>query len=46
MSGHATNIFRLVLVLAIFNVAVRAEVRLPAIIGDNMVLQQGVKVRI
>jgi sialate O-acetylesterase len=47
MSGHATNLFRLVLVLAIFCVATaRAEVKLPAIIGDNMVLQQGVKVRI
>ena len=48
MSGHTTNIFRLILALAIFSVAnaARAEVRLPAIIGDNMVLQQGVKVRI
>lgn len=27
-------------------VCVRAEVRLPAIVGDNMVLQQGMKVRI
>ena len=48
MSGHTTNIFRLILALAVFSVAnaARAEVRLPAIIGDNMVLQQGVKVRI
>lgn len=45
MSGHTTNIFILILLLAFFNVA-NAEVRLPAIIGDNMVLQQGVKVRI
>ncbi|HEX3249872.1 MAG TPA: sialate O-acetylesterase, partial [Pyrinomonadaceae bacterium] len=47
MSGHATNLIRLTLVLAVFSAATaRAEVKLPAIIGDNMVLQQGVKVRI
>jgi sialate O-acetylesterase len=47
MSGHATNLLRLILVLAIFSAAsAHAEVKLPAIIGDNMVLQQGVKVRI
>jgi len=48
MSGHTTNLLRVILALAIFSVAnaARAEVRLPAIIGDNMVLQQGVKVRI
>jgi sialate O-acetylesterase len=48
MSGHTTNLFRAVLPLLIlvFACAVRAEVRLPAIIGDNMVLQQGTKVRI
>ena len=46
MSGHATNLLRLILVLFCFGVAVRAEVRLPAIIGDNMVLQQGVKIPI
>jgi sialate O-acetylesterase len=45
MSGHTTNIFRLILVLMVFSVA-KAEVRLPAIISDNMVLQQGVKLRI
>ncbi len=45
MSGHTTNIFTVILVLMVFSV-VNAEVRLPAIIGDNMVLQQGVKVRI
>lgn len=37
--------FRLVLVLILAGV-VRAEVRLPSIIGDNMVLQRGMKVRI
>ncbi len=37
--------FRLVVVLVLAGV-VRAEVRLPAIIGDNMVLQRGTKVRI
>jgi len=48
MSGHATNLFRLIVVLVGLSAvnAVRAEVRLPAIISDNMVLQQGVKVRI
>ncbi|HEV8169585.1 MAG TPA: sialate O-acetylesterase [Pyrinomonadaceae bacterium] len=45
MSGHTTNIFTVILMLMIFSVA-NAEVRLPAIIGDNMVLQQGVKLRI
>jgi sialate O-acetylesterase len=45
MSGHATNLLRLIILL-VFVSAVRAEVRLPAIIGDNMVLQQGVKIRI
>src|ERR1041385_2144463 len=47
MSGHTTKLFTLILVLAGLSAAnVRAEVRLPAIISDNMVLQQGVKVRI
>jgi sialate O-acetylesterase len=48
MSGHTTNPFRAVLplLILIFACAVRAEVRLPAIISDNMVLQQGTKVRI
>src|ERR1044071_6251922 len=45
MSGHATNLLKLILVLAIFSVA-NGEVRLPAIISDNMVLQQGVKIHI
>ena len=42
------KLFRLILPLLIllFAYTVRAEVRLPAIIGDNMVLQQGTKVRI
>ena len=48
MSGHTTNLFRAVLPLLIlgFACAVHAEVRLPAIISDNLVLQQGTKVRI
>jgi sialate O-acetylesterase len=46
MSGHATNLFRVILAVLCFGVVVRAEVRLPAIIGDNMVLQQGVKIPI
>jgi sialate O-acetylesterase len=48
MSGHTTNSFRAVLPLLILlcAYAVHAEVRLPAIISDNMVLQQGTKVRI
>lgn len=46
MSGPATNPFRIILLLFVFVGAVHAEVRLPAIIGDNMVLQQGTKVRI
>src|SRR6185503_45537 len=45
MSGPTTNLVRLVLLL-VFVGAVRAEVRLPAIISDNLVLQQGTKVRI
>ena len=48
MSGHTTNLLRPVvpLLILVFAVVARAEVRLPAIISDNMVLQQGVKVRI
>ena len=48
MSGHTTNPFRAVLplLILIFACAVRAEVRLPAIISDNLVLQQATKVRI
>lgn len=48
MSGRTTNLVRLVLPLILlgFVASVQAEVRLPAIIGDNMVLQQDVKVRI
>src|SRR5215218_4014547 len=45
MSGHTTNIFSVLIMLMVFSVA-NAEVRLPAIISDNMVLQQGGKVRI
>ena len=45
MSGRTTK--KLIpLLIIVFTGVVRAEVRLPAIIGDNMVLQQGVKVRI
>jgi sialate O-acetylesterase len=46
MSGHTTNIFKLIFALVFFSIVVHGEVRLPAIISDNMVLQQGVKVRI
>ena len=48
MSGHTTNFSRLILPLLVLTLApvARAEVRLPAILGDNMVLQQGMKVRI
>src|ERR1700741_4084138 len=45
MSGPTTNLVRLVLLL-VFAGAVRADVRLPTIISDNLVLQQGTKVRI
>jgi len=48
MSGHTTNPVRAVLplLILIFACAAHAEVRLPAIISDNMVLQRGTKVRI
>src|SRR5215470_3963443 len=48
MSGHTTNIFRVIVVLVCLSAAnaVNADVKLPAIISDNMVLQQGVKIRI
>jgi sialate O-acetylesterase len=48
MSGRRTNACRLALSLLILASAAtaRAAVSLPAIISDNMVLQQGVKVRI
>ena len=46
MSGPATNSVRVALLLLVFVGAARADVRLPAIISDNMVLQQGTKVRI
>ena len=45
MSGRTTKVLMPLLVVVCAAVA-RAEVRLPAIIGDNMVLQQGMKVRI
>src|SRR5262245_16066924 len=48
MSGHTTNPFRAAvpLLILLFAYAVHAEVRLPAIISDNLVLQQGTKARI
>lgn len=46
MSGPTTNLVRIILLLFVCVGAVRAEVRLPAIISDNMVLQQATKVRI
>jgi sialate O-acetylesterase len=48
MPGHTTNFSRLLLplfILALTSVA-RAEVRLPAIISDNMVLQRDTKIAI
>ena len=45
MPGHTTKLL-LPLFILLFAVAARADVRLPAIISDNMVLQQGMKVRI
>ena len=45
MSGRTTKVL-IPLLITVFAAVVRAEVRLPAIIGDNMVLQQGMKVRI
>lgn len=48
MTGRTTNspILILPLLILTFTSIVRADVRLPTIIGDNMVLQQGTKVRI
>ena len=48
LPGRTTKHAKLTLPLAILlcAIAAQAEVRLPAIIGDNMVFQQGVKVRI
>ena len=46
MSGPTTNSVRVLLLLLVFAGAVRGEVRLPAIFSDNLVLQQGTKVRI
>ena len=45
MSGRTTKVL-IPLLIIVFAAVARAEVRLPAIIGDNMVLQQGMKVRI
>ncbi len=48
MSSHTTKLFRaaLPLLILILTSVAHAEVRLPAIISDNLVLQQGTKVRI
>ena len=48
LPGRTTKHAKLTLPLAILlcAIAAHAEVRLPAIIGDNMVFQQGVKIRI
>ena len=43
MPGHTTNFFVLFLALLILSSVARAEVRLPAIIGDNMVVQRDTK---
>lgn len=45
MPGHTTNLSRLLLplIILIFSGVARAEVRLPAIIGDNMVVQRDTK---
>src|SRR5690348_522014 len=45
MPGHTTKL-AIPLLILLCAVAAHAEVRLPAIISDNMVLQQGTKVRI
>ena len=45
MSGRTTKVL-VPLLITVFAVVARAEVRLPAIIGDNMVLQRAMKVRI
>jgi sialate O-acetylesterase len=48
LPGRTTKVCKpaLLLVVLLCAAAVRAEVHLPAIIGDNMVLQQGTKVRV
>lgn len=48
MPGHTTNFswFLASFLVLLFTGGARAEVRLPSIIGDNMVLQQDSKVRI
>src|SRR5262245_45219267 len=42
----SSNVVKLMLLMFAFVSIGQAEVRLPSIIGDNMVLQQGVKIRI
>ena len=48
MPGHTTKLLRFILPLIVLAIstAAHADVRLPAIISDNMVLQQQTKVRI
>lgn len=46
LPGRATKAWVLLLLMFALAGSVRAEVRLPAIISDNMVVQRGVKVRI
>src|SRR5215470_5685462 len=48
MPGRTTKLLKLAIPLLVLlcGVVARAEVHLPAIIGDNMVLQQDTKVRI
>ena len=45
MSGRTTKLL-VPLLISVFAAVARAKMRLPAIVGDNMVLQQGMKVRI
>src|SRR5690349_15675668 len=44
MSGHTTNLLR-VIILLVFVSVVRAAGRLQSIIADSMVLRQGVEIR-
>ena len=46
LPGRATKAWALLLLMFVLADPARAEVRLPALIGDNMVLQRGLKVRI
>ena len=46
LPSHARKACRLLFLMFVLTGSAHAEVRLPAIIGDNMVLQRGMKVRI